>query len=120
LQAFQAAVESFLNLPRPRDELLLHIELSEKDGIGVAPEMICFTFQSMEWLERLPAIRGVAAEFGFKSLQDEMVQGSHALTYTTSADAARTATAIVALLSRGCGFAEETEISYSAGALDER
>jgi hypothetical protein len=120
LQALQAIVESFLQLPRPRDELLLHIELTEQDGMGIAPEMICFNFQSTHWQERLPILRAVAVEFGFKPLQDEVVQGSYTLTFTTATDPARTAKATVAFLGRGCGFAAEAEITYSAGALDER
>lgn len=120
LQNFQAAVESFLKLPRPRDELLLHIELSENDAMAVAPEMICFTFRSLEWRERLPAIRAVASEFGFVTFQDDVRQGSHVLTYTAGTDPTRIATATVALLARGCGFADRTEITYSTGALDER
>jgi hypothetical protein len=120
LQDFQPAVESFLKLPRPRDELLLHIEFSENDGMAVAPEMICFTFRSKQWQERLPAIRAVAAEIGFEALQVDVRQGSHGLTYTTADDPARLATATVALLARGCGFADQAEITFSAGALDER
>lgn len=119
LQNFRSAVENFLNLPRPREELLLHVEFSEKDGMGVAPEMICFTFGSMEWRERLPAIRAVAAEFGFKPMQDEVRQVNHLLTFKTGADPKLIAGATVALLSRGCGFVEQAEITYSAGALDE-
>jgi hypothetical protein len=30
-----------------------------------------------------------------------------------------TAAAVAALLSRGCGFSEETDLVYSAGALDD-
>lgn len=120
LQNFQAALENILNLHRPREELLLHIEFTQKDGMAVAPEMLCFTFGSMEWRERLPAIRAVAAEFGFGPLQDELIQGSHVLTYTAGADPARIATGTVVLLARGCGFADRTEITYSAGSLDER
>lgn len=119
LQGFQAIVESILSLPRPRDELLLHIEFTEEDGMGVSPEMIAFMFRSMHWRERLPAIRAVAAEFGFRPWQDEVLQGSHGLTFAFSADPARTATATVALLGRGCGIADSAEITYSAGALDE-
>jgi hypothetical protein len=120
LQNFQAEVERVLNLPRPREELLLHIELTEKDGMGVSPGMICFTFGSAEWRERLPAIRAVATEFGFKPLQDEERQGSYDLTYNIDADPVRIASATVAMLSRGCGFADRAKITYSAGALDER
>jgi hypothetical protein len=120
LQDLRAEVESFLKLPRPREELLLHIELTENDGMGVSPTMICFTLGSLEWIERLPAIRAVAAEFGFEALQDEVRQGSHGLTYTTADDPARLASATVALLAGGCGFADQAQITYSAGALDER
>ena len=120
LQEFQAIVQSFLELPRPRDELLLHIEFSKQDGMGVAPEMISFGFGGMHWRERLPGLRVVAAEFGLRPVQDEVVQASYTLTYTLGVDSARTAAATVALLKRGCGFADQTEITYSAGALDER
>jgi len=118
LSAFQSIVEGFLRLPRPQDELLLHIEFTEHDGMGVAPEMICYDMQSASWRQRLPAIRSVAAEFGFYSFQDEEIQGSWSLTFRLEPDVARTAAAVVALLGRGCGFTDETEIIYSAGALD--
>jgi hypothetical protein len=119
LRAFQPLVESFLELPRPDDELLLHIEFTEDDGMAVSPEMITFVFRSISWRERLPALRAVAAEFGFSPVQDEVVQGGHTLTFSICINAARTAAASVALLNRGCGFTNETEIVYSAGALDE-
>ena len=86
--------------------------------MGVAPEMICFTFRSADWRQRLPAIRSVAAEFGFHPFQDEEVQSCWLLTFRIAPDAAHTAAAVVALLSRGCGFTDEREITYSAGALD--
>jgi hypothetical protein len=120
LRDFQGIVENFLQLPRPRDELGLFIELSEHDGMDIAPEMIGFIFGSMQWQERLPAIRAVAAEFVLRTFQDQIVQASHILTLTSSAEPARAAAATVALLSRGCGFGEKTKIVYSAGALDER
>src|ERR1043165_3101639 len=60
LRVFQPIVESFLRLPRPQDELLLHIDFTEHDGMGVAPEMMCFTFRSSEWRQQLSAIRNVA------------------------------------------------------------
>jgi hypothetical protein len=118
LRAFQPIAESFLRLPRPQDELLLHIEFTEHDVMGVAPEMICYTLQSAPWRQRLPAIRSVAAEFGFHPVQDEERQGSWSLTFSLAPDVARTAAAVVALLSRGCGLSDETEVTYSAGALD--
>jgi hypothetical protein len=119
LRVFESIVESFLRLPRPQDELLLHIEFTQHDGMGVAPEMICYTLQSAPWRQRLPAIRSVAAEFGFHPFQDEEVQGSWSLTFRLGPDVARTAAAVVALLSRGCGLFDDTEVTYSAGALDE-
>jgi hypothetical protein len=115
---FPPIVESFLRLPKPQDELLLHIEFTEHDGMGVAPEMICFTLRGADWRQRLPAIRSVAAEFGFQPFQDEEVQSSWSLTFRIAPDPARTAAAVVALLSHGCGFTDGTEITYSAGALD--
>jgi hypothetical protein len=119
LHDFQGIVQSFLQLLRPRDELLLHIELSKKDNLAVAPEMVSFGFGTTHWRERLPGLRAVAAEFGLKPAQDEVVQGSHILTYGLAADPVRTAAVTVALLRHGCGFADQSEITYSAGALDE-
>ena len=118
LSVFQSIVENFLRLPRPKDELLLHIEFTQHDGMGLAPGMICYNLQSAAWRQRLPVIRSVAAEFGFQAFQDEEIQGSWTLTFRVAPDIVRTAEAVVALLSRGCGFTDETEITYSAGALD--
>jgi len=62
LRDFQPIVKNFLKIPRPQKELLLHIEFTKHDGMGVAPMMICFNFHSDSWRARLPAIRTVAAE----------------------------------------------------------
>jgi hypothetical protein len=70
LGVFAPVVENFLKLPRPQDELLLHIKFTEHDGMGVAPQMICFNLRSAEWWQRLAEIRSVAAEFGFQPFQD--------------------------------------------------
>jgi hypothetical protein len=118
LRSFRPVVESFLQLPVPQDELLLHVEFSEHDGMAVAPKLIIFTLRSIHWRERLQALRAVAMQFGFSPLQDEVVQGSHILTFTIPLDAAKTAASAVALLNRGCGFTDEAEVVYSAGALD--
>jgi hypothetical protein len=119
LRVFQPIVDNFLRLPRPQDELLLHIEFSEHDGMGVAPEMICFNLRDADRRHRLPAIRSVAGEFGFLPFQDEEIQGSWALTFRIAPDATHTAAGVVALLGRGCGVTDETEVIYSAGGLDE-
>lgn len=116
---FRPIVESFLRLPRPKGELLLHIEFTKRDGMGVAPEMICFNLQSAAWRRRLPELRSAAAEFGLHPIQDEEIQGRWTLIFRVVPDAARTAAAVVALLGRGCGFPDEAEMTYSAGALDE-
>jgi hypothetical protein len=97
---------------------LLHVEFTEDDGMGIAPEMLCFTLRTSDWRQRLPAIRSVASEFGFLPFQDAEVQSSWSLTFRISPDAAHTAAAVIAILSRGCGFTDETDITYSAGALD--
>jgi hypothetical protein len=39
LSDFQSIVESFLRSPRPQGELLLHIEFTDHDGMGVAPDL---------------------------------------------------------------------------------
>jgi len=118
LSVFQSIVESLLRLPRPPDELLLHIDFTEQDGMAVASGLICYTLQSAPWRQRLPAIRSVAAEFSLHPFQDQEIQGSWSLRFRLSPDVAHTAAAVVALLSRGCGLSDETEVIYSAGALD--
>lgn len=117
LAHFGSVVENFLNLPRPHDELLLHIEFSEHDGMGVSPTLISFNLCSPEWRERLPIIRNIAAEFGFQPFQDNEVQGTWCLTFRIAPVAEHT-TAVIALLQRACNFTDDTEITYSAGALD--
>ncbi len=119
LGVFQSTVTGFLKLAKPEDELLLQIDFTEHDGMGVAPEMICYVLQSASWRQRLPAIRSVGGEFGLHPVQDEEIQGNWLLTFHFAPDVARTAAAVVALLSRGCGLSDETEVTYSAGALDE-
>jgi hypothetical protein len=118
LGGFQRIVEDFLGLPRPADELLLHIEFDEHNGMAVSPSLICFTFKNRRWRERLSEIRRVAAEFGFQPFQDEVVQRSHTLTFRISADPGAIAEATTALL-KACGFIDEMEVIYSAGALDQ-
>ncbi len=119
LATFAPIVADFLNLPAPQDHHLLVIDFTGDDGMGIAPEMICFTLRSAEWRQRLPAIRSIAAEFGFHPFQDAEVQQNWLLTFRTPLNAAHNTTAVIALLHRGCGFTDDTEITYSSGALDE-
>jgi hypothetical protein len=119
LAAFAPIVENFLNLPAPRDHHLLVIDFTGDDGMGIAPEMISFTLRSPEWRQRLPAIRCIAAEFGFHPFQDAEVQQNWLLTFRTPLNAAHSTAAVIALLHRGCGFTHDTEITYSHGDQDE-
>jgi len=65
-----------------------------------------------------PAVRKVAGEFGFPPFQDEEIQGSWVLTFGVFPDDSHTGEAVVALLRRGCGVADNADITYAAGALD--
>jgi hypothetical protein len=119
MREFPAVVQNFLKIPRPEDELLLHIQFGEYDGVGVSPKMLAFNFQSKTWRKRLPAIRSAAAELGLHPFQDEVVQIYHMLTFNAPSEPDKIAAAFVALLSRGCGLTDESEVLYSAGALDD-
>jgi hypothetical protein len=120
LNAFQPVVEEFLKLPKPKDELLLHIEFTkDTDGMGVSPGHVCFIFKSEEWRRALVAIRSVATELGLLPHQDADVQDTHILGLVVPTDASQAAAAVIALLSRGCNFSQDAQIIYSAGALDE-
>jgi hypothetical protein len=118
LRDFRPIVENFLRLPLPQKELLLHIEFTEHDGMAVAPQLIIFNFASTQCRAMLPDVRTLARQLGLSPIQDEVVQESHTLTYRNCLDAVQTAAATITLLSRGCGFRDETEVVYSAGALD--
>jgi hypothetical protein len=117
--AFKTMLERFLSRPKPADALLLHVEFTETDTMGVAPGAIFFTFGSAAWRVRLPAIRSVATGLGLTSAQDELVEGTHTLIYAIGQDTARTVEAAVTFLSRGFGLTDENEIVYTAAALDE-
>lgn len=119
LPEFAQIVERFLRLPRPKDELLLHIEFGKRDGMGVSPEMICFTLHSPEWRRRLPAICRFAIESGFHRLQDQEIPSSWLLALRPSPGVVITGAAVAALLKQGCGIDDRRPITYSAGALDE-
>ena len=119
LSEFQSIVHNFLLIPRPKDELLLHIQLAQNDGMGVSPGFLSFTLRSDKWRARLDFIRAAATELGVSSFQDNEVQGRSALSYRTSVNAEEQAAVVMALLGRGCGLTDNAEIVYSAGALDE-
>ncbi len=120
LRDFQAVVQNFLTLPRPKDELLLHIQFAPADdGVGVSPGHACFIFKSEQRRNKVPAIRSVARDLGLSSRQDVDIQDAHILAFDLSSDPNQTTAAVAALLSRGCGFSQNEDISYSAGALDQ-
>jgi uncharacterized repeat protein (TIGR04138 family) len=119
LRGFQQIVADFLKLPRAERELLLHVEFSEFDGIGVSPRLIMFDFRGLRMQARLSAIREVAAERGLTLRHDRKVEGRWSLSFVAPSGADNTASSVAALLRHGCGLDDETEITYSAGALDE-
>jgi uncharacterized repeat protein (TIGR04138 family) len=117
LRDFRAILESLLQLPS--EGLMIHVELSDRDGMGISPALIIFRFETERWKERLEFIREVGRQHELEALQDAEVQCGwmlgfrHALAGTALADLA------VALLGRGCGFEDQTEVNYSCGALDQ-
>jgi hypothetical protein len=120
LRELPRVLHRLLGLARPPEELLFLIEIGgDYDWMGVHPKMIFFNFKNDGWRERLPAIRETAAALGLAPDQDGAVQIDHSLSYPAPGDAARTVAAVMALLSRGCGLTEESEVVYSAGALEE-
>ncbi len=120
LRVFQPVLENFLKLPRPKDELLLQIELTpDEDGMAVLPGHLCFVLKSQAWRRKLPGIRSVAADLGLSVWQDADVQNSHILSFDAPSEASQATTAVMGLLSRACDFGQDAEITYSAGALDE-
>lgn len=119
LRDFRLVIDKILELPRPEEELLVHIQMeAETDGMAVAPGMIMVNFKSAHWRKRLPTIREVASALGLEPFPGSD-DGKHILTYLTPRDTKRTVAAVEALLSRGCGLDEESEVVYMAGALDE-
>lgn len=119
LKEFQPIVERFLQLLRPRKELLLHIEFTKEDGMGVSPNFVCFTLKSGLWRNRVVNIVGSASQLGWRVLQNNEVQGNHVLSFNVDCEGARLSTDVVTLLKLGCGFTEGSQIHFSAGALDE-
>lgn len=119
LRNFPLIIERLFAIPESGDELLLLIKFPEDDWIGVLPGIIIFNIRSDSWRQRLPAIRATALELGFEPTQDYESQESHALIHHIPRDAASMSAAVTALLSRGCGFSDEAELTYSSPALDE-
>jgi hypothetical protein len=114
VEGFQKVIEDFLRLPDP--DLLMHIEFTEDEGCGVSPKLLMFHFKSLEWRQRIDAVRDVAGELGIEPNDDRECQERWMLNFETPNDPATAAAVAYALLTRGCGIAGE--IIYSAGALD--
>jgi hypothetical protein len=115
LKDFQRIIESFLNLPNP--DLLLHIEITEKDGAAVGAGILLFHFQSQDWKDRAEIVREAGGRVGVSAFQDYEVQNHRSLSFKVEESAAL-ATLTVKVLQDGCGFNPESQITYSAGALD--
>jgi hypothetical protein len=119
LIGFPPVLEEFLLLPKPEDEFLMHVEFSEEDGMGISPGGICFTLMDPEWRRLLPGLRDVASKWKLQHWQDEEIQGSWILSFRLDLSPRRTAEVAVAFLREGCGFSDDYEVVFSAGALDE-
>ena len=117
---FALVVENFLRLPKPKDELLMCVEFpEEEDGMGISPGFVSFTFPSGSWRKLLPRLREVALKLNLQRWQDEEIQDIWHLSLRFELDPRETAEAVVTLLREGCGFSDDREVRFSAGALDE-
>ena len=97
----------------------MHIEFSEEDGMSISPGGISFLLMNPEWRRLLPRLRDVASKWKLQLWQDEEIQGTWILSFRLDLSPRRTAEAAVALLREGCGFPDDYEVVFSAGALDE-
>jgi hypothetical protein len=121
LRDFPHVIRKLLEVPESDDELLMHISLAEHDGMAVSPGFIMFNVRSDSWRERLPTIRSVALELGFEPFQDQDygTGQAHWLVYRIPRDPGGTCSVVDALLRRGCEMGDDSEVIYSAAALDE-
>jgi hypothetical protein len=97
----------------------MHVEFSEEDGMGISPGDISFALMNPEWRRMLPRLRDVASKWKLQLSEDEEIQGSWILSFRLELGARETAEAAVAFLREGFGFSDDSEVIFSAGALDE-
>jgi hypothetical protein len=110
-------IERVLALPRPDDELLLHIELTAEDGLGISPGHVGFILHRSEWRARAATIKAVAAEHGLSPFQDSPeLQGNYILSFAMAPT--EVSATVLDLLRRGLGLTDTNEIIYACGAID--
>jgi hypothetical protein len=121
LAELAGVIEQVLGLPRPSQDLILQIELSEDDGVGIAPGMITFLLQQPELRARASAIKTVAAEHGLSPFQDSPdLQGRYVLTFRLFEAAPRMVARVsIAILRRALGLADDDEMTYASAALED-
>lgn len=111
-----AIIRAGLKVPDP--DLLLHIELPDYGGFAVSRGSLLFTVESDKDKGRAQAIRDTAAKHGFAPENDyESSQGDRFLSFKVDDDSTL-ASLTAALIENACSLGLETEITYSAGALD--
>ena len=112
-------IERVLRLPIPADELLLHIELTAEDGVGISTGLLCFILHAPEWRSRAGTVKLVAAEHGLSPFQDSPeLQGNYILSFTPTTDASSLTQIALDLLRRGLGLADDNQITYASGAIE--
>jgi hypothetical protein len=119
LSELAGIIERVLRLPIPADELLLHIELTEEDGMGVAPGLLSFILHRPEWRSRAATVKAIAAEHGLSPFQDSPeLQGNYILSFTPATDPSALTRIALDLLQRGLGLADKDQITYACGAIE--
>jgi len=119
LPELSGIIERILQLPGPADELMLHIELSPEDGVGVAPGLLTFILHRQQWRSCAPSLKSVAAEHGLSPFQDSPeIQGNYLLSFTPTAGPRELAAMTLDLLRRGLGLADTEQMTYACGAIE--
>jgi hypothetical protein len=119
LRDFPAVIQRLFEVSESNDEINLMIHFLEHEWMSMFPGNLMFSFKSPLWRERVPAIRGVASDLGLEPSHDYETERSHTIVYPIPSDAAGVSAGVIAILSRGCGLADDSEIVYSSVALDE-
>jgi hypothetical protein len=119
LSELPEVIERVLRMPLPTDALLLHIELTAEDGVGISPGLLCFILHAPEWRSRAETVKSVAAEHGLSPFQDSPeLQGNYILSFTPTADPSSLTQIALDLLRRGLGLADDNQITYACGAIE--
>jgi hypothetical protein len=131
MRDFRTVTENFLRLTaqvKKPDPDGLKVRFTERDWMNISAQAIMILLSNPQWTSRLATIQEVATELGLELLARnralaegvERSERPRPLNYRAFLDQNRTAGAVVAILGRGFGCDEASEISYSASALDEQ